>query len=194
MTDDEDRRILRLVLRRPEVPDQVRDLEATPQVFDSIFPKAYYAHQLRLAGHDWSVVANKLHYSTGWQAESAVHRWLTKTFEDRSKHFVRTKEELQAEGIRLDLERLDKLQASYWDEAIGGDLPSAQFVLRVIAQRSALTHPSNTPVTASVTNNTLVVGGTEAEYVAALMRARDALPGPAPKIIDSADDEPDMVD
>ena len=81
---------------------------------------------------------------------------------------------LRAGAVRLDLDRLDMLMASYWDEAVGGDLNSANFVLRVIAQRAKYIAPESTSV--AVTNQfaTLVVGGSEEEYVGALMRARES--------------------
>jgi hypothetical protein len=67
-------------------------------------------------------------------------------------------------------------------------------VLRVIAQRARYIAPEN-GAAAAITNqiNTLVVGGTEAEYVGALLKARASI-GPAHRVVDAADDQPGMVD
>jgi len=182
-------RTLRLVLRRPEAVSQVEDLPATPGVFDTLFPKPYYAHQLRLAGYDWPQVAMKLEYRSGHAAERAVRRWLSKTIEETDKEFPRTREMIRSEAVALDLERLDKLQAAYWQDAVNGDLPSAAFCLKVIAQRSALVAPGSAATqVAAITNNTLVVGGTESQYVSSLLKARDML-GPAKR-----DDEAHVVE
>lgn len=184
--------MIRLVLRRPEAVAQVEDLAAIPNGFDKVFTKPYYAHQLRLAGHDWPNVARKLGYKDGYTAEKAVRRWQTKRI--NGAEVSATAAALQAEAVRLDLDRLDKLMASYWEDAIGGDLPSANYVLRLIAQRARYIAPES-GAAAAITNqiNTLVVGGTEAEYVGALMRARASL-GPAHRVIDAADDQPGVVD
>lgn len=179
-------------MRRPEAVEQVEDLAAIPRAFDSVFNKPYYAHQLRLAGHDWPWIARKLGYKSGYRAEDAVRRWLIKKVD--GKGVAATRAALQAEAVRLDLDRLDVLLSSYWQDAIEGDLASAQYVLRVIAQRARYIAPDTT-ATAAITNqiNTLVVGGTESEYVGSLMRARESM-GPAHRVIEAADDQPAVVD
>lgn len=188
---------IRLVLRHPEAVDQVADLAAIPHAFDHLFNKPYYAHQLRLAGYDWFQVAHKLDYSSPYYAEKAVYHWLRKTAED-SKDLSRTKEQLRQESVQQELARLDRLQATYWQDAIEGDIPSATFVLRVIQQRAKLLGLEQT-VNAEIVNqvNTLVVGGDEASYVGALMRARDSLGpmlGPATNTVIDSDDQPVVVD
>lgn len=180
MTDQDKGKVVRLVLRNPSAEHQVEDLSAVPESFDKMFSKPYYAHQLRLAGHDWPYIAHKLHYSSAQGAENAVRNWLAKATDGRAADMIR------AEAVALDLERLDALQAAYWEDALRGDLPAAQFCLRVINQRANLVQPGSAPVSATVTNNTLVVGGTEAQYVASLMKARDALVGPAARPDDEA--------
>ena len=68
-------------------------------------------------------------------------------------------------------------------------------MLRVIAQRARYIAPENSGATVALTNqiNNLVVGGTESEYVGALLKAREAL-GPAHRVLDVPDDQPDVVD
>ena len=160
--DDESNRVVRLVLRRPAAAEQAEELAAVPRRFDKIFTKPYYAHQMRLAGRDWVYIAAKLDYKNGFAAERAVQNWLRKNVE--GKHLPTTRAALQAEAVKLDLDRLDMLMSAYWDEAIGGDLDSAKYVLQVIAQRAKFIAP-DTSAGAAVTNqfNTLVVGGTESK-------------------------------
>lgn len=196
MPEEEPKKV-RLVLRNPEAVAQVDDLAHIPRVFDKLFNKPYYAHQLRLAGYDWHQIARKLDYSTSYKAEEAVHRWLRKTSDD-SKDLSRTKEALRAEAVTQELARLDRLQATYWQDAIEGDIPSAQFVLRVIGQRAKLLGLEQS-VNAEIVHqvNTLVVGGDENSYVNALLRAREAMGpvvGPARNAVISSDDQPDMMD
>lgn len=191
-------RIIRLVLRNPDAVAQVEDLAAIPHSFDHLFNKAYYAHQLRLAGYDWFHVAHKLQYSTARAAELAVVHWLRKTVDD-SADLAGTREQIRAEAVRQELDRLDKLQATYWQDAVEGDIPSAQFCLRVIGQRAKLLGLELTVNTEVVNQvNTLVVGGDETSYVGALLKAREALPaafrGPASNTVIEPDDQPAVVD
>lgn len=189
-------RVIRLRLRRPEAEKMVEDLAHAPRDFDALFPKQYYAYQMKLAGHDWPHIAAKLGYNTAWAAESAVRRWLYKTNEKQSKQWAVTKEKMHADAVAAECDRLDMLQAAYWEDAVKGDLPSANYVLRVIQQRAKLLGLEAT-TTAQVTTqlNTLVVGGSESEYVAALVKARDRL-GPAlgPKIIEGSNDDQGVMD
>src|SRR5215831_16673960 len=164
---DEGPRIIRLPLRRPV------DLEAIPKRFDSLFPRPYYAYQLRLA----------------------VHNWLYRANEKRTREgFIRTREAMHNDAVNAEVSRLDRLQAAYWEDAIGGDLPSAQFCLRVIQERSKLQGLENPQANIQTQMNTLVIGGTQEEYIAALRRARETLgPAAASRVIE-AGDQPDVVD
>jgi len=186
---DEGPRIIRLPLRRPV------DLEAIPKRFDSLFPRPYYAYQLRLAGHDWPQVAQKLRYKSGHAAEKDVHNWLYRANEKRTREgFIRTREAMHNDAVNAEVSRLDRLQAAYWEDAIGGDLPSAQFCLRVIQERSKLQGLENPQANIQTQMNTLVIGGTQEEYIAALRRARETLgPAAASRVIE-AGDQPDVVD
>jgi hypothetical protein len=193
--DTESNRVIRLILRRPAALEEVEELAAIPRGFDRVFSKPYYAHQMRLAGHDWPAIAHKLDYKSGYAAEKAVRNWLVKKVE--GKDLATTRAALQAEGVKLDLARLDKLMSAYWEDALAGDLPSANYVLRVIAQRARYIAPDS-GVAAGITNqiNTLVVGGNEGEYVSALLKARAAI-GPAHRVIDAEsppDDQPGVVE
>ena len=64
----------------------------------------------------------------------------------------------------------------------------------MIAQRAKFIAP-DTSAGAAVTNqfNTLVVGGTESEYVGSLLKARESL-GPAHRTTEAPDDQPYVVD
>jgi hypothetical protein len=180
---------LRIKLRRPADVAVVEDLSAVPTVFDDLFPRVYYAHQMRLAGYDWPTVARRMNYSNRYAAEKAVRNWLYETREHRAAEgFANTKAEMHADAVQGELERLDALQSAYWEEAIGGHIKSAEFILKVINQRSRLLGLEVLPeVSANV--NTLIVGGTEDQYVAALLKARDLMnqlgPATAARVIES---------
>ena len=187
--------MIRFRLRRPEMVERAEGLSAIPNSFDALFPKPYYAYQLRLAGHDWPHIAAKLNYRSGPNAEDAVRKWLYRTNEARQKEWAVTKDQMHTDAINSECDRLDALQAAYWQDAIEGDIPSANFVLKVIAQRAKLLGLETQAAQVTHQLNTLVVGGTESEYVAALLKARDSLgPAASPKVIDGSNDDRGVVD
>lgn len=84
---------------------------------------------LRLEGHDFDAIARKVGYrdrSGAWKAyQRALKRrgGAEETFED---------------GIRLELARLDELQASIFDAAQRGDLAAHDRVLKIMKHRDRL--------------------------------------------------------
>jgi hypothetical protein len=87
------------------------------------------AVRLRLAGLTYAEVAAKLGVSEqrAWQLVRAEVQRLN-----------RERKEAAAELQRLELERLDRLHAAFWDRALEGDLDAAGVVLKVMARRARL--------------------------------------------------------
>jgi len=111
-----------------------------------------------LEGKTYQQVADE----QGYASRGNVHRIVNQTL---AQHEVETIEELRA----LELARLDGLQAAFFGDAVAGDVKAAEVVLKVITARTRLLQldrvVTSEPPTA---NNVVTVGGTTAEYVAAL--------------------------
>lgn len=86
----------------------------------------------------------------------------------------------RAAALHLELARLDRLQAAYFDGAIAGDVSAANLVLKVITRRSAILGLEKPEETTEMPR-TVVIGGSTEEYVAGLQAfiARDAGTDPA---------------
>lgn len=85
---------------------------------------------LRLAGMDYSTIADRLGYSN----RAAACKDITRALAVNLAELGRTADELR----EVELTRLDRLQAAAWAPAVGGDLRSIETVLRVIDRRCKL--------------------------------------------------------
>lgn len=117
--------------------------------------RAQRCMELRLGGNTWQSIADTEGYTDRSGPRLAVQRLLD-----------RTGAELVTEYREVELARLDKLLSAHWTAAVGGDIKSAELVLKVSAQRSRLLG-LNTPERLIVTET----GGYEnfAETAAALL-------------------------
>lgn len=123
---------------------------------------AIKAYHLRAAGTPWWDIAEELGVSEGQAARMVAER-------------INAAARLVDEGAKrhllaLEIERLDRLQQSLWDRALGGELRAVDAVLRIITTRAKILGLENATA-ATVTNNTIVVAGNTDEYIAALQRA-----------------------
>jgi hypothetical protein len=84
------------------------------------------ALELRAAGASYRTIADELHCSIA-AAHGAVVRGLRKWSTP-----------VADELLPLELERLDQLQRSAWDQAIAGDDAARNFILRLMERRSRL--------------------------------------------------------
>jgi hypothetical protein len=89
--------------------------------------KRVRAIELAIQGLSYDDIAREVGFSHRGSAHRAVHKALA---------------EQEAQGVeelrRIELDRLDRLQASVWDRALAGDLIAVTTVLRVIDQRIRL--------------------------------------------------------
>lgn len=93
--------------------------------------RPYAAYQLRVGGMSWEEVALEMGYPDGRAARTDVTRYL-----DEGRALVEdlTRQEL----LKLELLRLDKLQAAVWPEAMKGHLPSVNAARSLIMDRAKL--------------------------------------------------------
>lgn len=86
--------------------------------------------ELRLAGTRYVVIAVELGYADEHSARRDFDRALTASLQGLQS----SADEFRA----LELERLDRLQVSVWDAAIGGDLRAVEVVLKIMNSRAKL--------------------------------------------------------
>ena len=82
---------------------------------------------LRVVGLTWQQIADQTNYATAMGAWKAYQRACKRTLQEPTD-----------EARRIELDRLDALQRTYWDPAIQGNLRAADFVLRVIDRRARI--------------------------------------------------------
>jgi hypothetical protein len=75
--------------------------------------------------------------------------------------------ERQRAALQTELDRLDELQRTCWPAATNGDVKAGHLALKIIAERVKLLGLDRSPEETR-DRETIVIGGTEAEYVAAL--------------------------
>lgn len=144
--------------RKKAAPAPKKAAPAPVEVFDP----AHAAHELRLTGMDWRAVAKITGYPTQDACRVAVSAYLTKAAALLSK-------EQQLERLAAELDRLDVLTHAYWTMAVSGDVNAAKFVLDVSKQRARLLKLETDEKEAGTTR-TIVVSGSEADYVQSLKR------------------------
>jgi hypothetical protein len=117
------------------------------------------ALELAMAGHDYDTIAQQVGFSHRASAWRAVDEALTERVADNADQYR-----------ALTMARLEKLLASHWIDATEhADTKAADLVLKVMAQQVKLMGLDQLRQTADQVQ-TLVIGGTSAEYIAALQQ------------------------
>jgi hypothetical protein len=83
--------------------------------------------ELRREGKTWQQIADVVKYATPMGAWKAYQRACQRTLQEPTD-----------EARRIELDRLDALQRTYWEPAVEGNLRAADFVLRVIDRRARI--------------------------------------------------------
>jgi len=83
--------------------------------------------ELRREGKTWQQIAEMVNYATAMGAWKAYQRACQRTLQEPTD-----------EARRIELDRLDALQRTYWEPAVEGNLRAADFVLRVIDRRARI--------------------------------------------------------
>jgi hypothetical protein len=92
------------------------------------FNPALKAVMMRQAGSPWHEVAQQCGYASITHAAADIVKMYQSVAMERG-------EEIQKYALQQELDRLDALQASIWDQAIGGDMDAYDRVLKTIAIR-----------------------------------------------------------
>lgn len=153
--------------RKPKPPDVA---SAKTVVVPAHDPGAE-EHRLRLLGKTWTQIANELGHASPALAQATRARFLERAGLALSR-------EKRAEALNLEIERLDTIQASYWELAIAGaerfdglprtpDVKAAEVVLKIISQRSKLLGLEEADRSAQGPRTVVITGDAE-QYVATL--------------------------
>lgn len=123
------------------------------------------ALDLAMAGHNYDEIATRVGFANRGTAWRVVDEALSARVADNADEYR-----------RITLARLERLIASYWEQAtVLGNLRAADLVLRVVTQQAKLLGLEGMQSTSRDDVRTVVVGGTSEEYIAALKQ----LAGPA---------------
>lgn len=140
-------------------------------------------YEMRLQGKAWPEIARKCGHSSAEAARIAHSRYVQRASLAMSK-------EKRAEALAMEVERLDALQAAYWEAAVKGrsdpdfpgmpmipDAKAADIVLKVIDRRAKLLGLDEADRTTAGPRTVVVTGDSE-QYVAtlkALIDGRDVV-------------------
>lgn len=116
-------------------------------------------YELHRRGLSWGEVAQQLGHSDARVARAAGQRYLQKAV-------LEMEAEDRRRAVALEKERLDALQARYWEDAFAGDLDAAKYVLSVIQARIRLQRLDEDQTEDTV--RTVVIAGNTKQYVAKL--------------------------
>jgi hypothetical protein len=117
------------------------------------------AYDMRQQGRSWWDIAEELGISEQLaqrRVDEAIAR-ASQLIDDYTKRSM----------LAMEIGRLDRLQQAFWDDAIGGDVRSAEFILKVSAQRTKLLGLDDM-TSNQQTISTVIVQGTSNEYIEAL--------------------------
>ena len=93
--------------------------------------RPYWAHRLRMVGHEWIICAYRAGYGSRQACVTEVRIYLQEIA-------LELDAQQRSEALAMELARLDELQSPYYAAAIGGDIKAAEFVLKVMGHRSKL--------------------------------------------------------
>lgn len=118
--------------------------------------KIAYAHHLRLSGHSWREIGKLCEYASDDVARLQVKMWLNKAA-------IEVDRTTRSEHLALELERLDALQSSVWEEALTGDKKAIDTAIKIIQTRSRLLGLDS--ITTEVNSSVQTIVVTQEEYV-----------------------------
>jgi len=136
---------------------EIAPVRSTGQLATEADFRAQRAHEKKLGGFSWDIVAQEIGYSSAEDARQSVKAYLQRSV-------MRMSEQTRKESLDKELQRLDALQSACWDQALSGDLRAIETSLRIIGQRSKLLGLEAVSQT-TVTNQTVLIRGNKEEYI-----------------------------
>jgi hypothetical protein len=142
------------------MPTEIESVRSTgPLVAEADF-RALRAHEKRLGGFSWDVVAQEIGYHSAEDARQSVKAYLQRSA-------MRVSENSRRESLEKELNRLDALQSACWDDALSGDLKAIETSLKIINQRSRLLGLEELSQT-NVSSQTILIRGDKNDYIKGL--------------------------
>jgi hypothetical protein len=139
---------------------EVQAVRSTGELATDADFKAHKAHEKRLGGFTWDLVAQECGYTTGEDARQSVKAYL-------GRAAMRVSERTRADSLQKELHRLDVLQSACWDQALSGDLKAIETSIKIINMRSKLLGLEQVSQT-NVTQQTILIRGTKEEFIEGL--------------------------
>lgn len=126
-----------------------------------VFDPEYLAHQMRMQGHPWRVIAEACGYSSDATACAAVTTYLQRAAMAMSK-------ERAQEALQIELDSLDAMKAAWWARGVDRHDPiAASILLKINQQRSRLLENFAVDQDTARSRTVVITGPTE-DYVAGL--------------------------
>lgn len=136
---------------------ELEALKSTKELDSEHDFRAAKAHEKRLGGFSWELVAQEYGYTNSEDARQSVKAYIQRCA-------MRVGERTRKESLDRELDRLDILQSACWEQALQGDLKAIETSLKIIGQRSKLMGLEQLQE-GNVTHQTIVVRGTKEEFV-----------------------------
>jgi hypothetical protein len=135
-------------------------------IVGTVQDRAYQAYMMHMAGKPWEEVAAEHGYASVMSAQVEVRQYVTRAA-------VQMDNAKREEVLGLEMARLDALQNAVWDDAMDGNTKAVDTVLRVMSHRAKLLGLELIVQDAGkVTNNTIVVTGSQEEFIRSLTLVR----------------------
>lgn len=152
-----------------KIPDHSEMAPEGESVLGGRPARVVYAYEMRVAGVDWETIADKLGYATPDTARTSVLNHVKKQYQPRDVDEI----------VELELMRLDRLQLLEWRKAQKGDGRAVQNILKIMERRASYLGLDKKPTETNTEqhNTAIFIGGSEAEYVEALVKAREIATG-----------------
>lgn len=131
----------------------------TPDVITAVVVEARQkeAWELRLEGQSLSEIADFLGYS----GEDELAKALTGEFKRQAQYMTTDERNML---LKMELDRLDRLQAKLWPSAMTGDEKSIEMVLKIMDRRIKILQLDAVDTTTNA-QTVLVIGGNERAYI-----------------------------
>lgn len=127
--------------------------------------KAEEAYEMRLSGKSPSEIADALGYTSGGEAAQAI----AMKMKSDATHLTG---EDRLTILKMEMDRLDRIRSVHWQAAMIGDLHSAEILLKIHDRVVKITGLDSID-TATQTQNVLVIGGQEHDFVQKLKELAD---------------------
>src|SRR4051812_10703001 len=138
----------------PTPPEEVAEMIVLGSLVKT---RAEQAYEMKLAGKTLSQIADGL----GYRSTTEVAHAIKERFQVEAQFIT---EDTRSGMIQIEMDRLERLHAAYWESAMAGDREDAKFILAVHDKRVKIGQLDSMN-TATQGATVLVISGAERSYV-----------------------------